>query len=108
MKLQMIFGLTVTLVALVLATILLWKYLELSAEEKRREKEAIRSHYERIINDRYRIAFEEEHARREKEHARRKDAEFKLDITQRELKRSRDLMEKVKLAKIVNASEVQK
>ena len=101
MKLQMIFGLTVTLVALVLATILFWKYLELSAEEKRREKEAIRTHYERIINDRYRIAFEEENARR-------KDAEFKLDITQRELKRSRDLMEKVKLAKIVKASEVEK
>ena len=101
MKLQMIFGLTVTLVAFVLATILFWKYLELSAEEKRREKEAIRTHYERIINDRYRIAYEEENARR-------KDAEFKLDITQRELKRSRDLMEKVKLAKIVKASEVEK
>lgn len=101
MELQMIFGLTVTLAAFVLATILLWKYLELSAEEKRREKEAIRSHYEKIINDRYRIAYEEENARR-------KDAEFKLDITQRELKRSRDLMEKVKLAKIVKASEVEK
>lgn len=101
MKLQMIFGLTVTLVAFVLATILFWKYLELSAEEKRREKEAIRTHYERIINDRYRIAYEEENARR-------KDAEFKLDITQRELKRSRELMEKVKLAKIVKASEVEK
>ena len=101
MKLQLIFGLTVTLVAFVLATILFWKYLEISAEEKRREREAIRTHYERIINDRYRIAFEEENARR-------KDAEFKLDITQRELKRSRDLMEKVKLAKIVKASEVEK
>lgn len=101
MKLQMIFGLIVTLAAFVLATLLIWKWLELTSEEKRREKEAIRSHYERIINDRYRIAYEEENARR-------KDAEFKLDITKRELKRSRDLMERVKLAKIVNASEVQK
>ena len=101
MKLQMIFGLTVTLAAFVLATILFWKWIELKAEEKRREKEAIRLHYERIINDRYRIAYEEENARR-------KDAEFKLDITQRDLKRSRDLMEKVKLAKIVNASEVKR
>ena len=101
MKIQLILGLTVTLVAFVLATILLWKWLEISAEEKRREKEAIRSHYERIINDRYRIAYEEENARR-------KDAEFKLDITKRELKRSRELMQKVKLAKIVNATEAKR
>lgn len=93
MNLQMIFGLVVSAICLICGTILIYKYMEIKAERKNQERAAIRLSNDKIIHDEYRLAYEEEYAKRT-------DAEFRLKITQKELKRARELLSKVKLSEV--------
>lgn len=95
---QMIFGLIVTLLCIVCGTLIIIKRMQLRAEREEREKEAIRTHTERIIDDEYRVAYEEEYARRV-------DAEFRESVKDRELKRARDLLAKFKLSALEDAEK---
>ena len=90
---QMIFGLIMSVVCAGCATVLIWKWLQIKSAREKHDRDAIRTQTENIIHDNFRIAFEEEYARR-------KDAEFRLKITQRELKRAREQMSMIKLAEV--------
>lgn len=93
MKLQMIFGLIVTIFCAICATLLIWKYLKINAERDERDRNAKIMQTENIIHDNFRVAFEEEYERR-------KDVEFRLKVTQRELKRARELLALAKLSEV--------
>lgn len=86
-------GLCVVIVSIICGTVLLYKWLKIKAERDKQERAARLLQTENIVHDKFRLAYEDEYARR-------KDYEFRLKITQRELKRAREQMAKVKIAEV--------
>lgn len=90
---QMIFGLTVVLVALVCGTILLWKRMSIQDKEDQERRKASEESINKIRSDNFRLLYEEEVARREL-------AETKLNITKKQLENARAIMAKVKIKEV--------
>lgn len=88
-----IFGLIVSGICAICGTILFYKWLTIRAERDKQERAAIKDSHDKILHDKFRLAYEDEYARR-------KDAEFRLKITQRELKRAREQMARVKIVEV--------
>lgn len=93
MSTALIFGLIVSGICAVCGTILLYKWMTIRADRNKQERAAIKDSHDKIVHDNFRLAYEDEYARR-------KDVEFRLKITQRELKRAREQMAKVKIAEV--------
>lgn len=93
MNVVQIFGLVVSVICAVCGTILFYKWMEIRAERDKANRAAIKDSYDRIVHDNFRLAYEDEYARR-------KDVEFRLKITQRELKRAREQMAKIKISEV--------
>lgn len=88
-----IFGLIVAAICIVCGTILIYKSMEIKAIRDQNERAAIIEKNNKIIHDEYRLAYEDEYAKRI-------DEEFRHSITKRELKRARELLSKVKLSEV--------
>lgn len=86
-------GLILAFTAIICGTIVIYKYLKIKAERDEQERAARMIQYDNIIHDKFRLAYEDEYARR-------KDAEFLLYIKDKELNRAREQMAKVKIAEV--------
>ena len=90
---QIIIAFIIVIFVLACASLLIAEQFSIKYKREKHDRDAIRMQTENIIHDNFRIAFEEEYQRR-------KDLEFRLKITQKELKRARDLLSKVKLSEV--------